>query len=251
MGSAAIDSFGNIALGYSITNSDNSNEVFPGIRYTGHRFDDPLGVMAQGEKIIRTGTNSQTGGFGNRWGDYSALSVDPVDDCTFWYTTHIAGVGGTGGRPTQIASFRFDNCGSVEPVTSLAFSPVVPCRIVDTRITGGAIPPGGLRSYNVRGAVVSQGGSSSGCPSPAGEPRAVHLNVAAVPVGGQGHLRLFPFNTPTPVAAILNYSTGAGNMSNAATVKTCYLCTKDVNVQSFGGTTHVVIDVMGYYFEKP
>src|SRR5579864_1583566 len=22
----------------------------------------------------------------SRWGDYSAMSVDPVDDCTFWYT---------------------------------------------------------------------------------------------------------------------------------------------------------------------
>jgi hypothetical protein len=112
MGSAAMDRFGNIALGYSITNDDDSNEIFPGIRYTGHRFNDPLGSMAQGEMIIRNGTNSQTGGFGRRWGDYSALSVDPVDDCTFWYATHVAGIEGTGPRPTQIASFRFDNCGT-------------------------------------------------------------------------------------------------------------------------------------------
>ena len=133
----------------------------------------------------------------------------------------------------------------------LVYTPVTPCRIVDTRNAGGAIPPGGLRSYNVRGAVVSQGGISAGCPSPGGEPRAVHLSVTAVPVAGQGHLRMFPFNTPTPLASILNYSTGAGNMANAVSVETCYLCTKDVNVQSFGGTTHVVIDVMGYYFEIP
>ena len=254
MGSAAIDSFGNIALGYSIANSDNNNEVFPGIRYTGHRFNDPPGVMGQGEKIIRNGTNSQTDGFGGRWGDYSALSVDPVDDCTFWYTTHIAGIGGSGGKPTQIASFRFDNCGSVVPEPSLVFYPVTPCRIVDTRNAGGAIPPVGLRSYVVYGngdAIGAQGGNPGGCTSPQGEPRAAHLSVTAVPVAAQGHLRLFAFNTPTPVASNLNYSTGAGNIANAQTVETCYLCTKDVSVQSFVGTTHVVIDVMGYYFEIP
>lgn len=110
MGSAAMDKDGNIALGYSITNGDPIDPVFPGIRYTGRRFDDPLDLLPQGELVIRDGTNAQTQGRGARWGDYSALSVDPVDDCTFWYTTHVAGIGGIGARPTQIASFKFDTC---------------------------------------------------------------------------------------------------------------------------------------------
>jgi subtilisin family serine protease len=137
---------------------------------------------------------------------------------------------------------------------SLTFTPVTPCRIVDTRIAGGVIPPGGLRSYDVYGdgaTIGSQGGNPAGCFSPQGEPRAVHLNVASVPVAGQGNLRLFPFNTPTPNASVVNYRTSAQNISNAVTVKMCFQCTKDVNVQSFAGTTHVVIDVLGYYFEKP
>ena len=111
MGSAVIDKDGNIALGYSIGNDDDDNEVFPGIAYTGRRFDDVPGLMPQGEFFIREGIESQTGG-ARRWGDYSAMSVDPIDDCTFWYTNHIAGVGGFGARPTQIASFRFDTCGT-------------------------------------------------------------------------------------------------------------------------------------------
>jgi hypothetical protein len=110
MGSAAIDKDGNIALGYSITNSDPNSPVFPGIRYTGRRFDDPLDLLPQGEQVLLDGTNAQTQGLGARWGDYSALSVDPVDDCTFWYTNHVAGVSGTGARPTRIGSFRFDTC---------------------------------------------------------------------------------------------------------------------------------------------
>ena len=44
------------------------------------------------------------------FGDYRALSVDPVDDCAFWYTTHVAGIMGFGPRPTRIGSFRFDTC---------------------------------------------------------------------------------------------------------------------------------------------
>ena len=140
--------------------------------------------------------------------------------------------------------------GLLDDDKNLTYTPVIPCRIADTRIVGGAITPGGLRSYDVRGAVVSQGGNPAGCPSPGGEPRGVQLSVTAVPVVGAGHLRLFPFDTPTPHASALNYKTGS-NIANAVSVQACYGCTKDVNVQSFGGTTHVVIDVMGYYCPAP
>ena len=137
-----------------------------------------------------------------------------------------------------------------DAANALFYTPVTPCRIADTRKAWGALSPGGIFSYNVWGAVASQGGNPAECPSPGGEPHAVHLSVAAVPVAGQGHLRLFPFNTPAPNASTLSYKTGS-NIANAITVKTCYLCTKDVNIQSFGGTTHVVIDVMGYYYPAP
>src|SRR5262249_13053629 len=108
MGSAAMDKFGNIALGYSITNDDDTKPVFPGIRYTGHDFNAGPGIMGA-EVTIANGTNSQNG-TGARWGDYSAMSVDPADDCTFWFTTHLAGANGNGARPTKIAAFRFANC---------------------------------------------------------------------------------------------------------------------------------------------
>jgi uncharacterized repeat protein (TIGR01451 family) len=112
MGSAAMDGFGSIALGYSIVNSDGANPIRPSISYSGRRFDDLLGVLTQIEQSILVGTANQPPDVGPttaRWGDYSAMTVDPVDDCTFWYTTHVANTGG-GGKPTQIASFRFDTC---------------------------------------------------------------------------------------------------------------------------------------------
>ncbi len=109
MGSIAMDNFGSMALGYSIVNSDAANPIHPGISYSGRRFDDIPGSLTQIEQSILVGVDSQAGQ-GARWGDYSAMTVDPVDDCTFWYTQHVADLAGGGGKPTQIASFRFSYC---------------------------------------------------------------------------------------------------------------------------------------------
>ena len=109
MGSAAIDKDGNIAIGYSIVNDDDDDgeEVYPGISYTGRRFDDVLNLLPQGEQSIRAGTVPNRSLY-RRWGDYSALSVDPVNECTFWYTNHLSKQ--ERGSRTQIGSFRFDTC---------------------------------------------------------------------------------------------------------------------------------------------
>ena len=81
MGSMAMDGAGNIAIGYSVS----SSTVYPSIRYTGRLADDPLGTLPQAEEQIIAGSGYQSHSHA-RWGDYSAMSVDPVDDCTFWYT---------------------------------------------------------------------------------------------------------------------------------------------------------------------
>src|SRR3979409_463611 len=82
MVSAAMDQQGNLALGYSAS----SASINPQIRYAGRLFTDPVNTLTQAETTLFSGTGSQTGGL-NRWGDYSDMTVDPVDDCTFWYTT--------------------------------------------------------------------------------------------------------------------------------------------------------------------
>jgi hypothetical protein len=105
MGSIAMDRMGNMALGYSIA----SGTMYPSIRYTGRLAGDPLGVMAQGEETIINGSGSQTGPAG-RWGDYSAMSVDPVDDCTFWYTQEYYETTSAVGWQTRVASFVFPEC---------------------------------------------------------------------------------------------------------------------------------------------
>lgn len=105
MGSIAMDRLGNMGLGYSVSNG---TTVFPGIRYTGRLFADPLGTMPQGEGTIINGAGAQTGS--PRWGDYSSMVVDPVDDCTFWYTTEYIQTTGSVPWRTRIGSFKFPTC---------------------------------------------------------------------------------------------------------------------------------------------
>ena len=105
MGSLAMDHTGNIALGYSVS----SASIYPSIRYAGRLVDDPLGELAQGENSIVAGAGSQTDTLA-RWGDYSSMNLDPVDDCTFWYTQEYYPVTAPRNWHTRIASFRFPNC---------------------------------------------------------------------------------------------------------------------------------------------
>ena len=102
MGSIAMDIFGNIALGYSVSNA---TDIFPSIRYTGRVPSDPLGLLPQPEQTIIAGGNN----IGSiRWGDYSSLNVDPADGCTFWYTNDYVTAAGL--RQSRIATFRFLAC---------------------------------------------------------------------------------------------------------------------------------------------
>ena len=104
MGSVAMDKVGDIALGYSAS----SSSVFPSVRFTGRVPSDPAGTL-EAENTIKTGTGSQLPNLA-RWGDYSAISIDPVDDCTFFYTNEYLKASGTFNWSTQIASFKFSGC---------------------------------------------------------------------------------------------------------------------------------------------
>jgi hypothetical protein len=104
MGSIAMDKLGNIAVGYSAS----SSSVNPSIRFTARAPTDALGVLGA-ETNILTGGGVQSGTL-HRWGDYSALTVDPVDDCTFWYTNEYEKSTGSFNWSTRIASFKLAGC---------------------------------------------------------------------------------------------------------------------------------------------
>jgi hypothetical protein len=104
MGSLAMDSVGNIALGYTVASGD----TFPSVRYAGRLADDPAGLLTQGEVELVAGTSALAS---SRWGDYSSMSVDEADGCSFWYTQEYARGGDWG---TRIGSFAFPNCAATE-----------------------------------------------------------------------------------------------------------------------------------------
>jgi len=118
MGSIGMDKAGNIAVGYSVS----SSSMNPAIRYTGRAPGDTLGTL-QAENTIINGTGSQNGGL-KRWGDYSAMTIDPGDDCTFFYTNEFLKAYGSFNWSTRIASFKFSSCASGSPVlTTITVSP--------------------------------------------------------------------------------------------------------------------------------
>ncbi len=104
MSSAAMDKIGDLAVGYSFA----SGAVYPGVAFAGRVPSDPAGAL-EAETTIMSGSGSQTGTL-SRWGDYSAMTVDPVDDCTFWYTQEYLVTNGTWNWNTRIANFKFPGC---------------------------------------------------------------------------------------------------------------------------------------------
>lgn len=104
MGSIAMDAVGNMGLGYSAS----SSTVFPSSWYTGRLVTDPAGTMPQGEGQIVNGTGSQTGS--QRWGDYTSMNIDPVDDCTFWYVNEYVPTTSSVGWRLRVGAFKFPSC---------------------------------------------------------------------------------------------------------------------------------------------
>jgi hypothetical protein len=103
-GSIAMDKVGDIAVGYNVS----SSSVKPSIRYVTRAAGDPLGTMGS-EVTLQAGAGVQQSS-SSRWGDYAAMSVDPADGCTFWYTTEYYANNGSFDFKTRIGSFKQSGC---------------------------------------------------------------------------------------------------------------------------------------------
>ncbi len=101
--SAATDNLGNLGIGYSL----GSAAIFPSIRMAGRRPADSASTL-KGEITCINGTGAQTGT--SRWGDYSSMSVDPADGCTFYYATEYLPATSGAGWVTQVCKFEFAGC---------------------------------------------------------------------------------------------------------------------------------------------
>src|SRR5260221_11496289 len=154
MGSAAMDGAGNIGIGYSAS----SSSINPAIRYAGRLSTDPLGTL-QSEVSMINGTGSQTTGL-SRWGDYSAMRIDPSDDCTFWYTNEHLQTNGTFNWRTFFGSFKFSSCATA-PDFSVSRNPT------SLRLTQGAAGRSTVTVTPLNGFNASVGLRGPGYPSAA------------------------------------------------------------------------------------
>ena len=165
----------------------------------------------------------------------------------------VKAITGTGPNISVASNFSsahtvIDVLGYYSEKEDLLYTPVTPCRIVDTRNTSaGIIVANTQRDFRVSGPVSDQGGDSDGCPSPGGEPLAAHINVIAVNPTGKGNLQVFPVASGKGAGLSVNYNTIDTNLANAGTVET----SPDITVASNFSSAHTVIDVLGYYYPAP
>ena len=215
VGSVAMNGKGGIGLGYSVA----SSSIYPSIRYTGRVAADPLGTMPQGEGTMIAGTGAQTHS-ASRWGDYSTLSVDPVDDCTFWYTGEYVATTGSASWVTRIGSFTLPDCAGAPPTTG-SISGKVTDSVTSAGISAATVVIAGGPStttdatgtytftglaagtYNLTASKTGYtSGSASGVTVTVGATTTANMTMAAIPILNTGYV------SPTTAAAV---TTSAGD----------------------------------------
>ena len=156
MGSAAQDSQGNIALGYSQSGPTQNANIMIAARTGGA----PTGAMNEGEAVFQAAGGWQTSTSG-RWGDYSAMSVDPVDDCTFWYTQEYYTANGSSTWQTRIGKFVLPTC--TPPARGFISATITNCATA-APIAGASVSLGGglFRSTKADGTLASNFGVAPG-----------------------------------------------------------------------------------------
>ena len=203
MGSVAMDRQGNMALGYSAS----SGTVRPSIRYTGRLATDAPNSM-QAENTIKDGIGSQLRNL-SRWGDYSAMTVDPVDDCTFWYTNEYLKSSGTFNWSTQIASFKFPSCSPAAADFTIAATPTTLSVVQGTSGTSsiGTTQVGSPGTVSLAAAV-----------SPANAGLTAALSPTAVAAGGSATLTVSASASATPGSYTVTVTGTEGSMTHATAV---------------------------------
>lgn len=218
MASVNLDRAGDIAMGYSVSDA---TSTYPGIRYAGRLSTDPIDTLSQTEQVLQVGNGAQTGTY--RWGDYSSMSVDPTDDCTFWYTQEYYATTSSYGWQTRIASFRFPSCAlALSPPTSLNFgdqqeastSAARTVSLSDTLPTGQNLSVSSL-------SISGPGAASFGCQLASGAACSTvsPSSPLAVSAGGQADLQLTfsaPAGTPGTESATLTITSDAGASDSTA-----------------------------------
>src|SRR5712671_3338362 len=224
MGSVAMDQAGDLAVGYSVSAA---SAIFPSIRFAGRVPTDPASTL-EAEVNIVSGAGSQNANL-SRWGDYSAMQVDPVDDCTFWFTEEYMKTTGSFNWNTRIASFKFPSCGSTAtPDFSIGASPS------SLTITQGGNGTSTITVTSLNGFNSATTLSASGLPS--GVTAAFSTNPVTPPANGSASstLTLTASATATTGNATVTVTGTSGSLTHSTTIA--------LTVNSSTGTQTAVYD---------
>jgi hypothetical protein len=205
MPSIAQDRAGDMAVGYSLS----SSTTYPSIAWAGRLASDPLGTLGQAESVITAGGGSQNGGY-SRWGDYSSMSVDPTDGCTFWYANEYFLASSSFSWQTRINAFTYPGCGTA-PVTndfSIAASPA------SLSVARGASGTSTISTAIVSGSAESVALSISALPSGV----TAAFVPASVTAGASSTLTLTASPTATLGSVPLTITGTAASATHTATL---------------------------------
>lgn len=174
----------------------------------------------------------------------------------------LAELNGTGKRfsdaqvISKMASLSADK--STQPVVGqvlgsvtndLVYTPVVPCRLVDTRLTGqGPIPANGSRDFTVWGEVsyAPQGGSNTDCGLFDENPAAAVVNITAVQPSTAGFATAYAYNTTKPYVSSVNYA--AGEIVNTLAIVDIAngIQLADLTLYTYGASNYTM-DIVGFF----
>jgi hypothetical protein len=207
MGSVAMDQAGDLAVGYSVS----SSSLSPSVRFAGRVPTDPASTL-ESEVNIVSGSGSQTGGL-SRWGDYSAMQIDPVDDCTFWFTEEYMKTTGSFNWNTRIANFKFPGCGTTgTPDFTMGASPN------SVSVNQGSNGTSTITITSLNGFNAATSLSASGLPS--GVTAAFSTNPVTPPANGSATstLTLTASSSATTGTATVTITGTSGSTTHTTTI---------------------------------
>jgi hypothetical protein len=171
MGGIAIDKSGNIGVGYSHSSSTSR----PQIMINGRALSDQESTLRDEQNCTAGVANGSQTSSSGRWGDYASMSVDPVDQCTFYFTSEYYATQTSSAWRTRVCSFKFDNCGGQDyALVSESPKRVEMCMATNTTAPSYTLRAGVLNGFSGPVSLTANG-------VPAGVTAAFGSNPLAAP----------------------------------------------------------------------
>ena len=225
-----------------------------GLAPEGMRAELSRDIVQRWEPYVRETYGDKAAGWGTRMLETTRgvdiANLELAESATSFRQMNAALLSGASAmQANQQAKLALAPASLGSPGSDLVYTPLIPCRIVDSRIVGGPIAAGTARSFKSYSATdfVSQGGDASNCGIPQNV-SAISVKITSVRPAIDGYFTAYPYDQARPLASSLNYTQGLIT-SDETHIRLCRpACPSEFSVFSYGASD-VVIDVTGYFVE--